>query len=140
VFQLRPAAIETEGLAAALRGHVEVLRRVHAVELRLELTGKPRVRPGVDEEVFRIAQEALHNALRHARAERVSVRLEENGDGLGLVVTDDGVGFDPAAPALRARRLGLTSMEERARELGARLEIESTPGAGTSVRLELGPR
>jgi signal transduction histidine kinase len=137
VFQLRPAAIETEGLAAALRKHVEVLRRVHPTALELELAGKPRLRPGVDEEVFRIAQEALHNALRHARAERIAVRLEENGDGLGLSVSDDGAGFDPAAPALRARRLGLTSMEERARELGGRLEIESAPGAGTSVRLEV---
>jgi signal transduction histidine kinase len=137
VFQLRPAAIETEGLAAALRKHVEVLRRVHATELDLELTGEPRLRPGVDDEVFRIAQEALHNALRHARAGRISVRLDENGAGLGLGVSDDGEGFDPAAPEIRARRLGLTSMEERARELGGRLEIESAPGAGTHVRLEV---
>jgi signal transduction histidine kinase len=140
VFQLRPAAIETEGLAAALRKHVEVLRRVHSTALELELAGKPRLRPGVDEEVFRIAQEALQNALRHARADRIAIRLEENGDGLGLSVSDDGAGFDPAAPELRARRLGLTSMEERARELGGRLEIESAPGAGTSVRLKVGPR
>jgi signal transduction histidine kinase len=138
VFQLRPAVIETEGLAASLRKHVEVLRRVHSVAVELELTGKPRLRPGVDGEVFRIAQEALHNALRHARAERITVRLEENGYGLGLSVSDDGAGFDPAAPELRARRLGLTSMEERARELAGRLEIESAPGAGTTVRLELG--
>jgi signal transduction histidine kinase len=137
VFQLRPAAIETEGLAAALRKHVEVLRRVHPIRLELELAGTPRLRPEVDEEVFRIAQEALHNALRHARAKRIWVRLEENGRGLGLSVADDGVGFDPGAAALRARRLGLTSMEERARELGGRLEIESAPGAGTSVRLEV---
>jgi signal transduction histidine kinase len=137
VFQLRPAAIETEGLADALRKHVEVLRRVHPTTLELELAGTPRLRPGVDEEVFRIAQEALHNALRHARASRIAVRLEENGDGLGLSVADDGAGFDPGDAALRARRLGLTSMEERARELGGRLEIESAPGAGTSVRLEV---
>ena len=88
--------------------------------------------------MFRIAQEALHNALRHARAELVAVRLEENGEELWLSVSDDGVGFDPSAAALRSRRLGLTSMEERARELGGRLEIESVPGAGTSVRLEVG--
>jgi signal transduction histidine kinase len=138
VFQLRPAAIETEGLAAALRKHVEVLRRVHPNELDLELAGRPRLRPGIDEEVFRIAQEALQNALRHARAEHIAVRLEENGDGLGLSVSDDGAGFDPAAAALRARRLGLTSMEERARELGGTLEIESAPGAGTRVRLQVG--
>jgi signal transduction histidine kinase len=139
VFQLRPAAIETEGLAAALRKHVEVLRRVHGTDVGLELQGEPRVRPGVDEEIFRIAQEALHNALRHARAERLAVQLHENGDGLRLAVTDDGVGFDPGAPELRARSLGLTSMEERAREVGGRLEIDSAPGTGTTVALEVGP-
>ena len=137
VFQLRPVAIETEGLAEALRKHVDVLRRVHPTAVSLELSGTPRLRPGVDEEVFRIAQEALHNAVRHARAGRITVRLDENGEGLGLSVSDDGVGFDPGAPALRARRLGLTSMEERARELGGRLAIESAPGAGTTVRLEM---
>jgi signal transduction histidine kinase len=139
VFQLRPVDIETEGLGEALRKHVDVLRRVHQTTLTLELSGTPRLRPGVDDEVFRIAQEALHNSLRHARAGRISVSLEENGDGLGLSVSDDGVGFDPTEPALRARRLGLTSMEERARELGGRLSIESAPGAGTTVRLEVGP-
>jgi signal transduction histidine kinase len=139
VFQLRPAAIETEGLAAGLRKHVEVLRRVHGADVGLELQGAPRVRPGVDEEIFRIAQEALHNALRHARAERLAVQLHENGDGLRLAVTDDGVGFDPGAPELRARSLGLTSMEERAREVGGRLDIDSAPGAGTTVALEVRP-
>lgn len=139
VFQLRPVAIETEGLAEALRKHVDVLRRVHSTTVSLDLSGTPRLRPGVDDEVFRIAQEALHNALRHSRAARIDVRLEENGHGLALSVSDDGVGFDPGAPALRARRLGLTSMEERARELGGRLEIDSAPGAGTNVRLEMGP-
>ena len=138
VFQLRPAAIETEGLAAALDKHVAVLRRTHRTEIELELAGEPRLRPGVDEEVFRIAQEALHNALRHSSAGRVTVRLEENGEGLRMVVGDDGVGFDPVAPDLRGHSLGLTSMEERARELGGRLEIESQAGSGTLVRLEVG--
>jgi signal transduction histidine kinase len=137
VFQLRPVAIETEGLAEAIRKHVEVLRRVHSTTLSLELSGTPRLRAGVDEEVFRIAQEALHNALRHSHAGHIAVRLDENGKALALTVSDDGVGFDPTAPALRSRRLGLTSMEERARELGARLSIESATGTGTTVRLEM---
>ena len=139
MFQLRPAAIEAEGLAAALSKHVEVLRRVHRAALEIELVGEPRLRPGVDEEVFRIAQEALHNAMRHSRAGRVAVRLEENGEVLRMSVSDDGVGFDPAAAELRTQSLGLTSMEERARELGGRLEIDSQPGRGTRIRLELGP-
>jgi signal transduction histidine kinase len=137
VFQLRPALIESEGLGAALRKHVELLRRAHRHEIGLELAGEPRLRAGVDEEVFRIAQESLQNALKHSRAEHIDVRLIENGGGLRLEVADDGVGFEPDATALRARRLGLTSMEERARALGGRLAIVSAPGRGTTVSLEV---
>ncbi len=137
VFQLRPAELETEGLGAALRKHVELLRRAHRAPVSLELAGTPRLRPGVDEEVFRIAQESLQNALRHAQAERIELRLEEGPDGLRLTVADDGVGFEPGEAALRSRRLGLTSMEERARALGARLRIDSAPGRGTTIGLEV---
>jgi signal transduction histidine kinase len=137
IFQLRPAAVETEGLAAALSKHVQVLRRVHTQPIEIELHGEPRLRPGVDDEAFRIAQEALHNALKHAAAERLEVRLEESERRLSLAVSDDGVGFDPGAAEHRSRRLGLTSMEERARAVGGTLEIDSTRGAGTTVRLEV---
>jgi signal transduction histidine kinase len=88
--------------------------------------------------VLRIAQEALQNALRHADANRVALRLRTENGRLLLEVEDDGVGFEPDAPDLRARRLGLTSMEERSRRLGGRLEIRSAPGSGTTVRLEVG--
>jgi signal transduction histidine kinase len=137
VFQLRPAEIETEGLGAALRSHVDVLRRAHRADISLALTGSPRLRPGVDEEVFRIAQESLQNALRHSEAERIDVRLDEGAGGLRLEVADDGLGFEPEEAALRSRRLGLTSMEERARELGGRLAIDSAPGRGTTITLEV---
>jgi signal transduction histidine kinase len=137
VFQLRPAAIESEGLAAALAKHVDVLGRVHRLPIALEHSGDPRLRPGVDEELFKIAQEALHNALRHAAAEHVRVRLEERPEVVALSVADDGRGFDPEAPTLRSRSLGLTSMEERAHALGGALRIASAPGAGTTVDLEL---
>ncbi len=100
---------------------------------RLELSGTPRLRPGVDEEVFRIAQESLQNALRHSRAEHIELRLDEGAGGLRLTVSDDGVGFEPEDASLRSRRLGLTSMEERARALGARLRIDSAPGRGTTI-------
>ncbi|HEY1273338.1 MAG TPA: GAF domain-containing sensor histidine kinase [Thermoleophilaceae bacterium] len=137
VFQLRPAAVETDGLAAALRKHVEVLRRVHRQQIELEATGETRLRPKLDDEVFRIAQEALHNAIRHADAGHIRVRLHERPETLSLSVEDDGRGFDPGARALRSRRLGLTSMEERARALGGRLEIRSTRGEGTTIGLEV---
>jgi signal transduction histidine kinase len=137
VFQLRPAEIETEGLAAALRKHVELLQRAHRRAIGLELEGTPRLRARVDEEVFRIAQESLNNALRHSGAEHIDLRLDERPDGLRLTVKDDGAGFDPEDATLRARRLGLTSMEERARGLGSRLEIASAPGRGTTIGLEV---
>jgi signal transduction histidine kinase len=137
IFQLRPADVESDGLAAALAKHVGVLRKAHPQEIALDVAGEPRLRPGIDEEVFRIAQEALHNALKHAAAARLRVRLDEGGSRLRLTVEDDGVGFDPASPAHRSRRLGLTSMEERARALGGALTIDSTPGTGTTIALEV---
>jgi signal transduction histidine kinase len=137
IFQLRPPAVESDGLAAALAKHVQVLRRVHRQDIDLTATGEPRLRPEVDDEVFRIAQEALHNALRHAAAARLEVALEESKGRLVLTVRDDGVGFDPAATDHRSRRLGLTSMEERAASLGGTLGIDSTPGEGTTIRLEV---
>src|SRR4051812_14828218 len=118
IFELRPAAPETEGLATALRKHVEVLRRVHEQDIALRVAGRPRLAPRAEGEVFRIAQEAVHNALRHAGADHIQVTLDARDGVLALTVADDGAGFDTAAPALRARRLGLTSMEERARALG----------------------
>ena len=135
IVHLRPAALEAEGLAAALAKHVDVLRRAHRREIALEVEGDAALAPAVEADVFRIAQEALHNALRHARAAHIAVRLQAGAGGLRLSVSDDGVGFDPAH--VRARHLGLTSMAERARAAGGTLDIDSAPGAGTTVRLEV---
>jgi signal transduction histidine kinase len=137
IFELRPAALADEGLAATLRKHIGVLRRVHDQDIALQVAGTPRLGGATDGDVFRIAQEAVNNALHHAQASRIDVGLDARNGTLVLIVADDGVGFDPAAPALRARRLGLTSMEERARALGGSLSIDSRPGAGTRVRLEV---
>jgi signal transduction histidine kinase len=93
----------------------------------------------IEGDVFRIAQEALHNALRHADAARIDIVLRCASDGqLLLEVRDDGAGFEPAAPGVRSRSLGLTTMAERAKAAGGSLTIESAPGAGTTVRLEVG--
>jgi signal transduction histidine kinase len=95
------------------------------------------VAPEGETQVLRIAQEALANALRHADAERIELRLEARDGRVVLTVADDGRGFDPAAPGLRSRRLGLTSMEERAGALGGSVSIVSRPGEGTTVTLEV---
>jgi signal transduction histidine kinase len=137
IFELRPASLEQEGLAATLRKEVEVLRRVHGRDIELRIAGTSTPPPEAETEVLRIAQEALHNALRHAEAERIELRMETRDGRLIVTVADDGVGFDPAAPGLRSRRLGLTSMEERARALGGSLAVVSAPGEGTTVTLEV---
>jgi signal transduction histidine kinase len=137
IFELRPPEVETEGLATALRKHVDVLQRVHghAVQLQVDCEAAPSA--AEDPEILRVAQEALQNALRHAHAEHVDVRLTADNGHLLLAVADDGAGFDPADPSLRSQHLGLTSMEERARALGGRLTIASRPGEGTTVTLEV---
>jgi signal transduction histidine kinase len=134
IGELRPPDLARDGLAGVLRKHVEVLRGLHGVEIALALESGATAGDG-DADVLRVAQEALHNALRHAHAEHIAVRLADRDGALVLEVADDGTGFDPVAPGVRGRRLGLTSMEERARRLGGRLEIASRPGAGTTVRL-----
>jgi signal transduction histidine kinase len=136
IHGLRPPALEADGLVAALGHHVQVLRRAHGLDVTLRLSGDRRGDPDWEREVFRIAQEALGNALRHAQATTVAVEVAFEGPVLVLVVRDDGIGFDPAARPVRARHLGLTSMRERARRLGGSLRITSALGAGTTVRLE----
>ena len=141
MFELRPPDLERDGLDGTLRKHVDVLRHLQDAEIELDVVAAQAALspdPGRDGEVLRIAQEALQNALRHAGAKRIAVRLRGDDAGLVLEIEDDGRGFDPDAPGLRSRRLGLTSMEERAERLGGWLEIRSAPGAGTTVRLEVG--
>ncbi|MBA3748145.1 MAG: GAF domain-containing protein, partial [Solirubrobacterales bacterium] len=84
IVHLRPAALESQGLAEALAKHVEVLRRVHRRKIELEVDGEAPVAAAIEGDVFRIAQEALHNALRHARAERIDVALRCATDGIEL--------------------------------------------------------
>jgi signal transduction histidine kinase len=143
ILGLRPPELERDGLEGALRKELEMLGHVHGVEIELEVD---RRRAGTNGDgaagerefaILRIAHEALHNAVRHARAEHVTVRLSERDERLTVEVSDDGVGFDPDRSEVRSRHLGLTSMEERARELGGRLEIRSSPGAGTTVSLQV---
>jgi signal transduction histidine kinase len=137
VFELRPASLEDEGLAATLRKQVDVLERVHGRAIELRIAGSANCAPEAEAEVLRVAQEALNNALRHAEAERIELRMESRDGRLIVTVADDGIGFDPGDRGLRARRLGLTSMEERARGLGGTLNVVSRPGEGTTVTLEV---
>jgi signal transduction histidine kinase len=138
ILGLRPPELERDGLEGALRKEVEMIGAVHGTNVELQIEPGFSIETGDREAaLLRIAHEALHNAVRHARAEHVTVRVGGADGGLVVEVTDDGIGFDPDRPDLRSMHLGLTSMEERARELRGRLRIHSKPGTGTTVRIEL---
>jgi len=137
VFELRPPTLDADGLVTTVRKHLEVAGRAHGLQVQLTAQGADELSPQTEREVFRIVQEAVTNVLRHARASTLEVDLAFDPGRVTLTVRDDGVGFDPAARLIRSRRLGLTSMRERARALGGRLTVESAPGKGTTVLAEV---
>jgi signal transduction histidine kinase len=137
VVELRPAALDEDGLVATLRTQADVLDRAHSASVTFTAT-RVRALPAAQEEaVLRVAQEAMHNALRHADAGTLQVTLEGLGKGARLRVRDDGRGFDPHAVRRAGRHLGLVSMRDRAGGVGGRLTVESGPGKGTVVELEV---
>jgi signal transduction histidine kinase len=135
---LRPADLAGDGLGSALRKQAELLNRAHGAHVSFHSGPVQRLRPEREEVVYRVAQEATHNALRHADPTDVRIDLSAQDGSLVLVVSDDGRGFDPdSGPARGQRRLGLASMRERAQAVGGRLSVVSKTGAGTTVRLEV---
>ena len=119
IVHLRPPALEAEGLAVALGKHVDVLRRAHRRDIALSIDGRRARAAAIEGDVFRIAQEALHNALRHAGAEHIAVRLRCDGrGGLELDRQPTTARASIRGAGARARRLGLTTMAERARAVG----------------------
>jgi signal transduction histidine kinase len=120
-----------------VRKDLEVLGRAHGLRADLHVHGTPEVDSEVETELYRIVQEALNNVVRHANAATITVDVDAGGGTVMITVRDDGVGFDPGARAIRERRLGLTSMRERAEGLGGKIVVESAPGSGTVVTVEV---
>jgi signal transduction histidine kinase len=135
IYQARPAALEQGHLAEALRARLDHVESRAGMTAELEVALSAPLGPDVEEALYHVATEALNNVLRHANANRVHTRLE-TCDGLArLVVADDGQGFDTSS--VGAGGIGLGSMRSRIREIGGRLTIESAPGKGTVVRVEV---
>jgi signal transduction histidine kinase len=135
IFELRPESLETEGLVAAISRQAAALHARHEIIISTELCDEPALSLKAKEELYRVAQEALHNTVKHARAKRVNVCMRWDTDGLILEVCDDGVGFETARSF--PGHLGVHSMRERIGRLGGTLRIESTPGQGTCIRAQL---
>ena len=120
--------------AAELHAIAELGAQAHGITIRVTAADVPELEPKAQAAAFRVAQEALHNALRHSGATEVSVTLSRTRRRVLLEVVDNGTGFDPG---LASGGLGLTSMRERAAAAGGMLRVSSTPGAGTKVRMEV---
>jgi len=134
IFELRPDALQEEGLVIALRKHAAALSarsgtiiEVQAPEGRIGLT------PALEEQLYGIAREALHNAVKHSGSEEVCVRLEVEGPLLHLTVADEGTGFDTSGS--HPGHLGMKTMHERARMMGGELSVKSASGQGTTVQV-----
>ncbi|MFJ1960518.1 GAF domain-containing sensor histidine kinase [Streptomyces massasporeus] len=137
VVELRPAALDEDGLVATLRTQIQVLDRAHSAHVTFAGHGVKALPASQEEALLRVAQEALHNALRHSGADHVDVTLVRRGGGAVLRVTDDGSGFDTRAVRHAGRHLGLVSMRDRASGAGGSLTVESVPGKGTVIEMEV---
>ncbi|MFI9830323.1 GAF domain-containing sensor histidine kinase [Streptomyces sp. NPDC051913] len=137
VVELRPAALDEDGLVATLRTQIQVLDRAHTARVTFDSCGVRALPAAQEEALLRVAQEALHNALRHSGADHVDVTLARRGSGALLRVTDDGSGFDPKTTRRAGRHLGLVSMRDRASGVGGALTVESAPGKGTTIDMEV---
>ena len=132
IFELRPESLESEGLVAALTKQTAALRARYQVEITMDVDREPDVSLEVKEALYRIAQESMHNTVKHAQASAVSVQLTCLADSVVLEIADNGQGFDPSGSF--PGHLGLQSMRERSLRLGGQMEIASVPGQGTRIR------
>ena len=139
VTQLRPRSIAEEGLPVALRRLAGERQARDGLQVTVEISGDQVLPEPVAAGLFRIAQEALTNVVKHARTSQVSIRLCLSPGDHCLEIEDRGIGFDPQATLNQRGHLGLASMAERARELGYNLVIDSRPGNGTRLRVAENP-
>jgi signal transduction histidine kinase len=139
VFGLRPPELDREGLVGALQQRLDAVEKRAGMEARLINEELPPLPDKVTEGLYRIAQEALNNTLKHAEADAVTVTFRFDGERVSLQVTDDGQGFDLEA-ARDSGGMGLTNMEERTVQLGGALTIDTSLGQGTKIVVTVGTR
>jgi signal transduction histidine kinase len=135
---LRPASLDHLGLVTALQQYVEEFNRQYCIAVEFEAIGlqEKRLREDIETALYRIVQESLTNVALHAQASRVDVLLNLRDRQIIAIVEDDGIGFTPTTPTIESH-LGLFGMTERVEMLGGQLIIESSPGKGTAVRVEV---
>jgi PAS domain S-box-containing protein len=135
IFELRPGNLEQDGLVRALKTHASALQGRLGLPIVVESDLADRLPLPAEETLYRIAQEALHNVVKHAAAHQVRVDVRRTDRGVRLLVEDDGKGFDPGS--VPDGHLGLAGMRVRAERVGASFACTSQPGAGTTVEVTM---
>ncbi|MGE0227502.1 MAG: histidine kinase [Dehalococcoidia bacterium] len=135
IFELRPESLAAEGLVSALEKQAAAIRARYDLEVVTSLSPEPDVPLDVKEALYRIAQEAMHNSIKHARAHRIRLLLQTAESTLRLEATDDGIGFDVDGDF--PGHLGLRSINERAASIGGSVSVESSPGNGCRVAVRV---
>jgi PAS domain S-box-containing protein len=133
IFELRVPILEEEGLVTALQTRLEAVETRSGVHADFQVQGERRLPPALETELYRIAQEALTNVVKHARANQVTVSLRYDEVQVCLEIADDGVGFETDAD--QSGGMGLRNIGERVRKIGGELLVQSTPGRGTILRI-----
>ncbi len=138
-WELRPAALDDLGLLAALEVYVREWSRISKIKAEFYSSGlkNTRLAPTSETNLYRVAQEALNNVLKHSKASKVSVLLERRNDSVILIIEDDGTGFDPEDKIVKSGGIGLTGMIERAALIGGTLHIESNIEQGTTIYVRI---
>jgi signal transduction histidine kinase len=136
IFELHPPILEGQGLAAALQIRLTAVENRAGLQTDMRVDGARRLPLAIEEEVYRIALEALNNVVKHAQAQTVSVRVWFDEHHVGVEISDDGIGYD-ADRAPESGGMGLRSMEERIQRVKGKLKITSAPGKGTTLILEV---
>jgi signal transduction histidine kinase len=136
VSDIRPEFFEQSLLADILKWHAEQFAERTGIEVSVAAPREPIIDPRLRENLYRIVQEALHNVEKHARANRVAIELRHKGRQIMLKIHDDGRGFHPSPP-IQSNGIGLVSMRERAELMGGRFRIQSGPGKGCAIEVEV---
>ncbi|WP_336776861.1 sensor histidine kinase [Paenibacillus sp. MMO-58] len=135
LLHLRPVHLDGKNLAAALTALVDELKQKVPMTIDLDVDDSITMKPGAEDHLFRIAQEALSNTLRHSKAESMEIKLHRKGPEVRMLLKDTGIGFD--LEAKKQTSYGLLTMEERVNELGGYLHMISKPGEGTSIDIRV---
>jgi len=133
LLHLRPVHLDGKSLGQALYTLIDELKQKVPMSIQLEVDESITLQAEAEDHLFRIAQEALSNSLRHSKANRMEIRLQRFGSEVHMIVSDNGIGFD--VEGKKSTSYGLLTMEERVRELGGGLQLSSKPGEGASIHI-----